>query len=207
MEIKARTSLGNQVTKYPIKVVKFKQAGKATLNARNLWFDDTFGRLNTEEKGSPLGKFDAEDRLLVIYNDGNYEITDQELTQRFDAEKILLIEKFNAEKIVTAIYLDSEKAQYSIKRFKIETNTLHNKFLFIKEGEGNRLEAVSTDEEPILVMQSGRGAQIRKAKIKTAKAVDVMGWKAVGTKLTEYTKSLTMEWEQKKKPGQPELFD
>ena len=207
LEIKARTSLGNQVTKYPIKTVKFKQAGKATLNARNLWFDDTFGRLNTEEKGSLLGKFDAEDRLLVIYNDGNYEITDQELTQRFDADKILLIEKFNTEKIVTAIYLDSEKAQYSIKRFKIETNSLHNKFLFIKEGEGNRLEAVSTDEEPILIMQSGRGAQVRKAKIKTAKAVDVMGWKAVGTKLTEYTKSLTMEWEQKKKPGQPELFD
>ncbi len=207
LEIKARTSLGNQVTKYPIKAVRFKQAGKATLNARNLWFDDTFGRLNTEEKGSLLGKFGPEDRLLVIYNDGNYEITDQELTQRFDAEKILLIEKFNSEKIVTAIYLDSDKAQYSIKRFKIETNTLHNKFLFIKEGEGNRLEAVSTDEEPILIMQSGRGAQIRKAKIKTVKAVEVMGWKAAGTKLTEYTKSLTMEWEQKKKPGQPELFD
>ena len=84
---KPRTSLGNQVTKYPIKTVKFKQAGKATLNARNMWFDDTFGRLNTEEKGSFLGKFNAEDRLLVIYNDGNYEITDQELTQRFDAEK------------------------------------------------------------------------------------------------------------------------
>ena len=99
------------------------------------------------------------------------------------------------------------KRNTASKRFKIETNTLHNKFLFIKEGEGNRLEAVSTDDEPILIMQSGRGAQIRKAKIKTVKAVEVMGWKAAGTKLTEYTKSLTMEWEQKKKPGQPELFD
>jgi topoisomerase-4 subunit A len=207
LEIKARSSLGNQVTKYPIRSVKFKLAGKATLNARNLWFDDTFGRLNTEEKGSFLGKFGPEDRILVIYNDGNYEITDQELTQRFDAGKILLIEKYIPEKIVTAIYLDGEKAQYSIKRFKIETNSLHNKFLFIKEGEGNRLEAVSTDDEPVLIVQSGRGAQVRKAKIKTAKVVDVMGWKAVGAKLTEYTKSLTMEWEQKKKPGQPELFD
>ncbi len=207
MEIKARSSLGNQVTKYPIRSVKFKQAGKATLQARNIWFDDTFGRLNTEQKGSFLGKFIPEDRLLVIYNDGNYELTDQELTQRFDADKILLIEKFDPEKIVTAIYLDTEKAQYSIKRFKIETNSLHNKFLFIKEGEGNRLEAVSTEEEPILIVQSGRGAQVRKAKIKTVKAVEVMGWKAVGVKLTEYTKTVTMEWEQKKKPEQPELFD
>ncbi|HEY4967483.1 MAG TPA: DNA gyrase/topoisomerase IV subunit A [Puia sp.] len=207
LEIKARASLGNQVTKYPIRSVKFKQAGKATLQARNIWFDDTFGRLNTEQKGSFLGKFLPEDRLLVLYNDGNYELTDQELTQRFDADKILLIEKFDPEKIVTAIYLDVEKAQYSIKRFKIETNSLHNKFLFIKEGEGNRLEAVSTEEEPILVVQSGRGAQVRKAKVKTVKAVEVMGWRAVGAKLTEYTKSVTMEWEQKKKPEQPELFD
>jgi topoisomerase-4 subunit A len=90
LEIKARGSLGNQVTKYPIRNVKFKLAGKATLNARNLWFDDTFGRLNTEEKGSFMGKFGPEDRLLVIYNDGNYEITDQELTQRFDADKYCL---------------------------------------------------------------------------------------------------------------------
>ena len=118
----------------------------------------------------------------------------------------MLIEKFNPEKI-TAIYLDSEKAQYSIKRFKIETNSLHNKFFFIKEGEGNRLEAVSTEEEPVIIVQSGRGTQVRKAKIKTVKVVDVMGWKAVGTKLPEYTKSLTMEWEQKVKTDQPELFD
>jgi topoisomerase IV subunit A len=207
LEIKARTSLGNQVTKYPIRTVKFKQAGKATLQARNIWFDDVFGRLNTDEKGAYLGKFAPEDRLLIIYTDGNYEITDQELSQRFDADKILVIEKFIPEKIVTAVYLDSEKAQFSIKRFRIETNTLHNKFLFIKEGEGNRLEAVSTEDEPILIMQSGRGAQVRKAKVKTAKLVDVMGWRAVGAKLTEYAKSVTMEWEQKKKTDQPELFD
>ena len=56
-------------------------------------------------------------------------------------------------------------------------------------------------------MQSGRGSQIRKAKIKTVKLVDVMGWKAVGAKLADYTKTLTMEWDVKKKPDQPELFD
>jgi topoisomerase-4 subunit A len=66
---------------------------------------------------------------------------------------------------------------------------------------------VSTDNEPVLIVQTGRGAQVRKAKFKTAKLVEVMGWKAVGVKLTEYTKSVSMEWEQKKKPDQPELFD
>jgi topoisomerase-4 subunit A len=133
MEIKGRGSIGNQVTKYPIKSVKFKEAGKSTLDAKKLWFDNKFGRLNTEEKGEYMGKFDAEDRILVIYNDGNYEITDQELTQRFDVEKVILIEKFRPEKVLTAVYLDNEKLQYNIKRFKIETTTLHSKFFLLRK--------------------------------------------------------------------------
>ena len=44
-------------------------------------------------------------------------------------------------------YLDNEKLQYNVKRFKIETTTLQNKFYFIKEG--SELKEVSTEEEPI----------------------------------------------------------
>jgi topoisomerase-4 subunit A len=209
LEIKGRGSIGNQVTKYPIKSVKFKEAGRSTLDAKKLWFDNKFGRLNTEEKGEYLGKFEAEDSLLVIYNDGNYEIVDQELTQRFDVEKILLIEKYVAEKVITAVYLDNEKLQYNIKRFKIETTTLHSKFYFIKEGKDNRLEAVTTDENPILKVQTGRGTQVNKAKFKVANMVEVMGWKAVGAKLTDFSKSVEMEWEKpvEDKGGQGELFE
>ncbi|HMJ46397.1 MAG TPA: DNA gyrase/topoisomerase IV subunit A, partial [Ferruginibacter sp.] len=207
LEIKGRGSIGNQVTKYPIKSVKFKEAGRSTLDAKKLWFDNKFGRLNTEEKGDYLGKFEAEDRLLVIYTDGNYEITDQELTQRFDVDKILLIEKYDAEKIITAVYLDSEKLQYNIKRFKIETTTLNTKFFFIKEGKDNRLETVTTDLAPVLKVQTGRGQQINRAKFKVEKLVEVMGWKAVGAKLVDYSKSVEMEWEVKEtKGGQGELF-
>jgi len=188
--------------------VKFKEAGKSTLSGRKLWFDNTFGRLNTEEKGIFLGSFQNDDRLLIVYNNGNYEISDTELNQRFDGEKVMLIEKFNPEKVVTAVYLDKEKLQYTIKRFKVETTTLRNKFFFIKEGEGNQLEAVTTDEEPILMMQSGRGQQIRKAKIKVTKVVEVMGWRALGAKLADFTRSTEMEWEKKKgdDKNQPELF-
>src|SRR5213075_1880763 len=207
LAIKGRSSMGNQVTKYPIKTVKFKEAGKATLSGRNLWFDDKFGRLTAEEKGVYLGSFEPDDRILVIYSDGNYEITDHEMTQRFDAENVLLIEKFDPEKIITAIYLDDEKKQYNVKRFKIETPTLHNKFFFIKEGNGNRLETISTDEEPLLAVQQGRGAQVRKAKFKLAKVVEVMGWKAVGAKLVDFSKSVEMEWVPNKQNKQRELFE
>jgi len=207
LAIKGRSSMGNQVTKYAIKSVKFKEAGKATLSGRKLWFDDKFGRLSAEEKGIYLGGFEPDDRILVIYNDGNYEITDQEMTQRFDAENILLIEKFDPEKIITAVYLDDEKKQYNVKRFKIETTTLHNKFFFIKEGKGNILEAVTTDAEPVLAVQQGRGSQVRKAKFKLEKVVEVMGWKAVGARLVDFTKTTEMEWVRKKESQQPELFE
>lgn len=208
LEIKGRSSMGNQVTKYPIKSVKFKEAGKSTLAGRKLWFDDKFGRLNTEEKGQYLGSFEDE-KIVLFYNDGSYEITDTELTQRFDPEKVILVEKFDPEKIISAVYLDNDKGQYNIKRFRIETTTLKTQFSFIKEGEGNRLEAITTDEEPILTVQTGRGQQVRKAKFKVAKMVEVMGWKAVGAKLTEYSKTIEMEWEHKPKEESPqqELFE
>ncbi len=208
LEIKGRSSMGNQVTKYPVKSVKFKEAGRSTLSAIKLWFDNTFGRLNTEEKGTYLGKFDPEDQLLVIYSNGSYEITDLELTQKFDAENVLLIEKFDPEKVITAVYLDNEKLQYNVKRFKIETTTLKNRFSFIKDGEGNRLEVVTTASEPVLLMQTGRGAQVRSGKIKLNKVVEIMGWRAVGAKLADYSKSTQMEWEASKKDEnqQPELF-
>ncbi len=207
LEIKNRSSMGNQVTKYPVKNVKLKEAGKSTLSGRKLWFDDSFGRLNEEEKGEFLGTFESEDRLLVIYNDGNYEIADTELTQRFDADKIISIEKFDPEKVITAIYLDNEKLQFNVKRFKIETTTLRNKFMFIKEGEGNRVEAVTSDAHPVILISSGRGAQAKTQKIKLEGFVELMGWKAVGSKLFDYNKSVNMEWEVKKtKTNQTELF-
>jgi topoisomerase IV subunit A len=207
LEIKSRGSMGNQVTKYPVRSVKFKEAGVATLGSIKLWFDDKFGRLNHEGKGIELGDFDAEDKVLVLYNDGTYEITDQELTQRFNPEEVMLVEKFDPERVITAVYLDNDKMQYNLKRFRIETTTLRSKFLFIKEGKGNLLEAVSTEEEPILIVQTGKGAQVRKAKFKVAKMVEVMGWKAVGAKLVDFNKNITMEWEVKEEvKQQPELF-
>jgi topoisomerase-4 subunit A len=207
LEIKGRSSMGNTITKYPIKSVRLKEAGVSTIAGKKLWYDDQFGRLNTDEKGEYLGMFDGDDKILVIYRDGFYEITDQELTQKLDTEKVLSIEKFNPEKIVTAVYADMKSKQFMVKRFKIETTTLKNKFLFIKEGEGNYVEAVTTMEEPLLAMQQGRGAQIRKGKLKIAKIAEITGYRTVGTKLADFSKSTEMEWVKGKESNQAELFE
>jgi topoisomerase-4 subunit A len=207
LEIKGRSSIGNTVTKHKISKVKYAEAGKSTLASIKLWFDDKFGRLNHDVKGIFLGEFNAEDRLLLMYKDGNYEITDQELTQRLNAEEIKLIEKYDPEKVITAVYADMEKKQFYVKRFKIETTTLHNKFLFIKEGEGNYLETVTTSADPLLHFEKGRGSQVRSLNYKIGKNVEVTGWKAVGTRLEDYSKSALMNWvEQKDENKQGELF-
>ena len=207
MEIKGRSSMGNQVTKYPIKTIKLKEAGRSTLAGRKLWFDEKFGRLNTDGKGIYLGSFEDE-KIIIFYHDGSYELTDTEITQRFEPEKILFVEKFVGDKIISAVYLDADKQQYNIKRFKIETTTLKTRFSFIKEGAANKLLAVTSDAEPLLIVQTGKGQQVRKATFKVAKMVEIMGWKAVGAKLTDYSKTIQMEWAQKHKEGngQPELF-
>ena len=208
LEIKGRGSMGNQVTKYPVKTVRFKDAGKSTLDAKKLWFDNKFGRLSTEEKGQYLGKFEAEDRLVVFYHDGNYEIVDQELNQRFEPDKILRLEKFDSAKIFSAVYLENEKLQYNVKRFKIDTTTLHSKFLFIKEGKGNTLSAISSEEHPVLAVKTGRGQQISKVSFKIDKIAEVMGRQAIGTRLIDFNKNIEMEWAMPKDDNpQQDLFD
>jgi topoisomerase IV subunit A len=207
LEIKGRGSMGNTVTKYPIKTVRFKEAGKSTLDAKKLWYDDKFGRLNVDEKGLYLGKFEAEDRLVVFYKDGNYEMIDQELTQRFEMDKILSILKFDANKIFSAVYLDGDKNQYNVKRFKIETTTLNSKYFFIKEGKNNFLTAISSDELPLLNVKTGKGQQVNNVKFKVDKLVEVMGWKAIGTKLMDFNKNIEMEFVQpKEETMQQDLF-
>ena len=164
--------------------------------------------MNHDAKGINLGEFDAEDRILLIYKDGTYEITDQELTQRFNPDEIILIEKFDTEKNITAVYADMEKKQFNVKRFKIETSTLHNKFFFIKEGPGNYLETVTTTAGPLLHFEKGRGSQVRSLNYKIGKNVEVTGWKSVGIRLDDYSKSATMHWvEQKNEKAQGKLFE
>ncbi len=182
--IKGRSSQGNQVTKYPVRQVKFKEAGRSTLSAPKIWYDEQVGRINTDGYGKLLGSFEQDDRILVFYKDGHYELTDFDLTNRYDADQVVRIEKFNPERIITAIYLDAEKAQYSVKRFHIETQTLKSRFLFIKEGAKNKLELVTTDPHPVVTLKLGKKkSDAREEVVDLTEKVGVSGWKAVGNKL------------------------
>lgn len=184
LDIKGRSAGGNQVTKYPIKSIKLKEKGKSTLSALKIWFDPNTGRLNKEEHGQLLGRFAEGDRIIAFYKDGSYELTDFELTNRYETADTLLIEKFHPENVISAIYFDASGSQFYCKRFVVETQTLKNKFTFIKEGNGNELKIVSTQSEPNVIIRSGKKkSEWIEEQIALHEYCEVTGWKAIGKKL------------------------
>src|SRR5690606_7070597 len=70
--IKGRGSMGNIVTKYPVKKVVLKSKGVSTLSGRKIWYDDILKRLNVDGRGKYLGEFDGEDRILTFNKEGIY---------------------------------------------------------------------------------------------------------------------------------------
>jgi topoisomerase-4 subunit A len=181
IEIKARGAAGNQVTKYPVKSVKLKEKGHSTLSAPKIFFDEEIGRLNKDGYGRLLGRFGEEDRIISFYEDGTYELMLPDLSNRYQVDKLKLIARFNPEDVVSAIYFDEKTGQYNVKRFRIETQTLNNRFLFIREGKGNFLDFVTLQQEPIVLLNYGKKKEEEEVAI--ADYVDVTGWKAVGTKI------------------------
>lgn len=186
LSIKGRGSMGNQVTKYPVKGVKLRMKGTSSLGGRKIWYDDIVGRLNTDEKGMYLGSFNEEDKIVTMYSDGTYVLCNTELTNRFDADKVISIEKFKPQAILTAVYFDADKKQFNVKRFKIETLTMNTNFQFIKEGNGNYLEWVTSNPSPVVKIKKGKKKFLPSEEtINLEEFVDVMGWKAIGSKLCE----------------------
>lgn len=186
LAIKNRSAQGNQLTKYPISQIKFKEKGSSTLGALRLWLDEATGRLNTEERGRLLGSFENQDRILAVYSDGSYELTDFELSNRYDPEQLMWAGKFDPEAVLTAVYYDADKKQSYLKRFRIETQTLNTRFQFIREGAGNRLEWISLSARLKVRMITGRKkSDAQKQELDFAALAEITGWKAVGTRLSD----------------------
>ncbi|MCX8491653.1 MAG: DNA gyrase/topoisomerase IV subunit A, partial [Cyclobacteriaceae bacterium] len=188
LEVKGRGVRGNMITKYPVRKVDFKESKGSTLSGLDLWFDEASGRLNKDKRGKYIGKFDGEDQIIAITKSGAYKITSYELSNRYEPEKTILVQKYNPKKVVTAVYLDGESKQYFVKRFLIETNTLDKEFGFISEGIGSRLEYASTSDSPEIEMDvvKEKGKEKETEVVSLEEIVDVKGWKALGNRLSQY---------------------
>jgi topoisomerase-4 subunit A len=185
LEIKGRSSKGNTLTKHPIRKIELKEKGKSTFKGRDIWYDADIGRLNVDGRGQLLGNFTSEDKILVILNDGSYELTDNELTNRYEQNDIHFIQKFHEKQPINVIHYDASSKNYYAKRFLIETTTTGKKFLFINEKPGSKLILASTAENPEVEIKSVSAKGEKKSEnIFIADFIEVKGWKAIGNKIT-----------------------
>lgn len=197
IEIKGRGAGGNILTKYPIRRIDLKTEGVSTLSGMDIWYDSSVGRLNKEARGALVGNFDGEDKILVLYKDGQYELTTYDLANRYEADKIETVTKLSDDLVITAIHQEGKTKNYFIKRFVIETNTVGKKSPFISDSPGSKLIAVSVYPNPDVQVDVVRGKAKEKETLITPAAdiIDIKGWKAIGNRLSQYQvrKALLLE--------------
>ena len=183
IEIKGKAAKGNILSKYRVRAVKHKNLGLSTLSGIKIYYDNSIGRLNNDGRGDYLGKFNGDDMIVVVYKDGNYELTSFELTNRYDWNNIMFLDKFYEKGIISAVYFDGKLKNYYVKRFNIETNTTNKKFLFISKEKGSKLEYSSFKSGDILSYKYFSNKKLNLSQIDLDNFIDVKGWKSIGNKI------------------------
>ncbi len=184
LAIKGRSSIGNVLTKYPVYKVKQESVGKSTLGALKVYIDEVSGRLNTGEHGKYLGAFDTGEQILVLWNDGTYEVRDFEINEKLDLANIVDITKFQPELVVSAVYYDPERESTYVKRFQIETTTANSKFSYLSSEEAKFIFATLSRNAVInYAMRIGR--KKLNGELNLEEFIDIKGWRAIGNKFSE----------------------
>jgi topoisomerase-4 subunit A len=190
LAIKGRSSQGNVLTKNPVRKIVQGERGFSTLGARDMWYDDTVMRLNTDQRGLHLGAFKEDDKILTLTRSGFYKLMSFDLSNHFE-EDMVLIEKFNPSKALTVIYYSDPKKAYFVKRFIPEFSD--KKVSMFPEEDGNKFVAAVADKRPqIKVEYDNKDARkpVDPEEIILDEFVEVMGLKAKGKKLSNHPVSL-----------------
>lgn len=186
IEIKGRGAGGNILTKYPVRKIQLKMEGVSTLGGLDIYYDSVVGRLNTDERGKLIGNFLGDDKIIVFYKNGEYELTSFELTNRYDGNNVSLIEKFDPKKVISVIYYDGASKTHFVKRFLIETSTMNKKFNVISDHKSSVLKVVSTAKQPQVKALLKKGKEEEEQEFDLDMLIDVKGWKAIGNKLSSH---------------------
>ncbi|WP_411812588.1 DNA gyrase/topoisomerase IV subunit A [Chryseobacterium scophthalmum] len=186
LAIKGRDSKGNLVTKYSVKKVDLKEEGVSTLAPRKIWFDETVRRLNADVRGTLLGSFKGDDKILIINAQGEAKLVSFDLGNRFDDEYIVL-EKWRPNQPITCIYYDGEKDMYFIKRFLLENNTNLQTFM-PSEHPKSFIERiiVSNNTTAEIIFAKDKGKERDPETINIDEFIAVKGIKAIGNQFTKF---------------------
>ena len=184
MNIKGKSSMGNILTKNAVHKISLKEKGLSTLGGRKIWFDDAVFRLNVDSRGTFLGEFSADDKILVITKNGYFRITGFDLSNHFE-DNILIIEKWRPGKVYSAVYWDAEQKFYYVKRFTIEESEKPQ--CFINEHPESKLYSLTEVEYPRFEISFGGKHKDRDNEIiEVAEFIGVKSFKAKGKRLTSF---------------------
>ena len=186
LAIKGRDSRGNLVTKYAVKKVDLKEEGVSTLAPRKIWFDEAVRRLNADGRGTLLGSFKGDDKILTINQNGEAKLVSFDLSNRFDDE-YLILEKWNPEQAVSCIYFDGEKGIYFIKRFLLE-NTTNVQTFMPSEHPKSFIEFVGTSDNctaEIVFAKDKTGKEKENEIINIDEFITIKGIKAMGNQFAK----------------------
>lgn len=183
LAVKSRSALGNLLTHYPIASITLGQKGVSTLSAINIYFEESVMRLNTDERGTLLGAFKEDDKIITIYKSGNYRITGFELNTHFE-DDLGIIKKWNKNQIITAVYYQKKEDKYFIKRFV--PDTFNKKIDFIPEDGATSIIGISLDYLPqIKVVYREKKAEEDSVEIiSCADYVEPMSFRARGKRIS-----------------------
>jgi len=182
--IKGRMIRGNQITKHNVKRIDLKEKGISTLKPRKIWFDDTVQRLNVDGRGDLLGEFRGEDKILVVLQNGSLKIIDPDMSTHFSDDMIVL-EKWTPKKPLSVVYFDGKKQRFFVKRFLVENENKHEKF--ISDHKDSFLELISTDWRPVIEVVFNKirnKTQKPNQVIELEQFISIKGVKAMGNRLS-----------------------
>ena len=183
--IKGKGSMGNLVSKYPVKKITFKSAGVSTLAGRKIWYDDILKRLNADERGKFLGEFDGDDKILMVFKDGTYELSNFDLSNHFD-EKMIRIEKHLPNHVYTAVHQDGKSGAYYVKRFVFDDIPVGKRVSIINDEPGSKLIILTNNLNPIVKIKQLKGkSQVEEiVEQPLNELIDVKKIKAQGNRLS-----------------------
>jgi topoisomerase-4 subunit A len=182
MAIKGKSSMGNILTKNPVHKVTLLEKGLSTLGGRKIWFDEAVLRLNADGRGTYLGEFSSDDKLLVITKSGYFRNTSFDLSNHFE-ENILIIEKFRPGVVYSAVYWDHEQQFYYVKRFAIEESEKLQ--CFINEDPESKLISLTEVQHPRFEISFGGKHKDRENEIiDVVEFIAVKGYKAKGKRIS-----------------------
>jgi topoisomerase-4 subunit A len=203
LAIKGRAAGGNILAKIPIRKILLKEKGQSTLGARQVWWDETVKRLNTEGRGTLLGSFGPTDKIFTLMQSGHYRIYPADPALHFE-EDLIHIEKFRPRQPVSVVYYDGEGKEHMVKRFLPEATD--RKTLFISEAPNSELSYVSMATFPRVQLEFAKMGKMERAAqiIELEPFIAVKGLKAKGKKLASQPPKKIIPLEPLPEPEKPE---